>query len=160
MRAKVILPLLLIILAGCNLEFEIPYIHDLAHGIAYDEENYKLRDILDDFVEDAAKYDVDLSYVYDEDIVMRFTDDISNGFATNARSYGLGKKGIFIFIKWQDIYRDTIPVHTRVVVYHELGHDVLNLKHTSGPRIMKQSLFRNIFTEEEFEASKEELFRH
>lgn len=105
-------------------------------------EEHILYDYVDEFIEEASKRGIDLTYIYDQPITMAFADE--DGFC--GRTYGENKKRIEIYIGrpcWgrQDVF------HQRATVFHELGHDVLGLKHDEGI-IMKSRTNRRIRMEE------------
>lgn len=142
---RYVLFLLFFLLNSCTIEtdWELPYITEQVASLAHKSQEPILLEYLDEFVEDAAEYGVDLNYVYNEPIVIRVTDDIANGIGTHARSYGVGKKGIFVFFL-SDIWYKRDYFKRKIILYHEFGHDILNIKCHCGSELMFQSLDRDI----------------
>ncbi len=85
------------------------------------------------FVEDASENGVDLNYIYDHDIILGFVDVKEY----SGKSWGIGKdKKIEIRISKQNWSRLS-AINKKRLMYHELGHDILNFGHEYG-RIMSQ----------------------
>ena len=86
-----------------------------------------LEPYLEEFVEVAAEQGIDLSYIYDSRITIIFTK-AENKKNRVGVSYGRNKDNVTILI-----YRDRFEKRTeegrKYVIFHELGHDVLDLPH-------------------------------
>ena len=90
------------------------------------EEDQELYRYLDMFVEDAAMHGIDLNYVYSRDINLHFGS--WEPTLLSGLSLGYGRDDITIYINrgsWG--YRS--ETHRKFLMYHELGHDIFNLRH-------------------------------
>ena len=117
-----------------------------------------LRGMLDAFVEDAAQYDIDLSYVYRYPISLTIRNDVMyNGYHYGALAYGRCDDER-VEIAFERTTWDYLSNMDKLrVMYHELGHDIFNLDHSDhGPAIMNYS--GNI-SAREFLSLKDKMFR-
>ena len=104
--------------------------------------NDDLRIFLDRFVEIGTKNGHDYTYVYDQPIKMEFTNDFN--FGHNGQSWGINDKNIEIYInaKFFKRHKDQFnrtgewAQFAQYIIYHELAHDILNLKHKHGIALM------------------------
>ena len=110
-----------------------------------------LNRYLDWFIEDAAIDGVDLSYVYDSEIELSFVDSDD----WSGKAFGMHKRKVSVQIDYVNWTRLS-AVHKKKLMYHELGHDILNLTHKSGAKIMVQGW--NYVDFEQFEADVPQLF--
>ena len=111
-----------------------------------------LNKYLDWFIQDAAINGVDLSYVYDGKIELSFVD--SEDWSGKAFANG-NKRKVSVQIDYGNWTRLS-AVHKKKLMYHELGHDILNLYHKSGAKIMVQGW--NYVSFEQLEADIPQLF--
>ena len=100
------------------------------HGDGIRKPKYKvekeLENYLSSFVDLARLKGIDLTYIYGQDITIKFSDF---SHATNvATSYGRNKDKIIILVDKKRFYQRT-EEGRKYVMFHELGHDVLNLRH-------------------------------
>ena len=104
--------------------------------------NDDLRPFLDRFVEIGTENGHDYTYVYNQPITMEFTNDFK--FGHNGQSWGINDKNIEIYInaKFFKRQKDQFdrtgewPQFAQYVIYHELAHDILNLKHKHNTALM------------------------
>ena len=104
--------------------------------------NEELLPFLDMFVNIGLANGYDYTYVYKEPIIMEFTGDFK--FGHNGQSWGINDKGIEIYInaKWFKRQKESFvrtgewSDYAKYIIFHELAHDVLNLKHKHGTRLM------------------------
>ena len=86
----------------------------------------ELEQYLINFVDLAELKGIDLSYIYDSDITIKFSDF---GHQTNvATAYGRNKDKIIILVDKKRFMQRT-EEGRKYVMYHEMGHDILNLRH-------------------------------
>ena len=86
-----------------------------------------LEPYLVEFVEQAASNGVDLSYIYEQDITIKYVKG-QNPKKRVGVSYGRDKDKIVVFI-YKDRFINRTEQGRKYVMFHELGHDILNLPH-------------------------------
>ncbi len=104
--------------------------------------NDELLPYLDEFVDIGLDNGHDYTYVYDQPITMAFTGDFK--FGHNGQSWGINDKNIEIYInaKWYKRQKQRLGTidgdnYTKYIIFHELAHDILNLKHKHSTPLMK-----------------------
>lgn len=104
--------------------------------------NEDLLFFLDEFVNIGLANGFDYTYVYNQSIKMEFTNDFK--FGHNGQSWGINKSKIEIYINAEWFERQKAKfekdgkysAYVKYVIFHELAHDILNLKHKHGARLM------------------------
>ena len=91
----------------------------------------ELEPYLRSFVDIAALKGLDLSYVYDERITIVWEHSINKRSTNVATSFGRNNNGIAIVVNKERFMART-DEGRKYVMWHELGHDVLNFKHLEG----------------------------
>ena len=87
-----------------------------------------LAEHVDSFVNTAKEFGYDLSYVYDRPVMLGFDDELGSAGVVG-QSWGLGNDDV-VRIKISKAYWDkATPLAKITLMYHELAHDILNLKH-------------------------------
>ena len=117
------------LVSSCNIEELIEPIGDFGDVFVYsDKYEEELYVWPDRFIADGLKNGVDVSHIKDGNISFHFTNNESYG----GRAWGKNNDAsILIFIskrKWNF----TSSRSQKILMYHELGHDVLNLSHGQG----------------------------
>ena len=118
----------------------------------------ELEKYLTSFVDLAALKGIDLSYIYDYDIIIIYaSNDSKNRVAT---SYGRNKDKIVI-----TVYKPRFEARTeegrKYVMFHEFGHDILNMRHLSGGHrgMMEPTAYTGFFKNyERFSKEKQENY--
>ncbi len=110
-------------------------------GIADYDIDPELKQYLTNFVAIAKLQGIDLSYIYSQDITIKFTDyDNRNHVAT---AFKRDKPGIHI-----RVHRGRFNARTeqgkKYVMYHEFGHDILDLPH-SDVGMMRATAYTGFF---------------
>ena len=137
MRKYILLLLGVISLASCK--------PDALDEEALNELEITQEDLMffvDEFVNIGLENGYDYTYIYDQSITIKLTNDFD--FGHNGQSWGINKDRIEIYInaKWFKRQKDRFdvtgewPVHAYYIMFHELAHDVLNLKHKHNIRLM------------------------
>ena len=86
----------------------------------------ELEVYLEHFIDIAKLKGIDLSYIYEDDIVIKFTDyDNKNHVATAFRR---NKDGIRIMVH-RKRFNERTEEGRKYVMWHEFGHDILDLEH-------------------------------
>ena len=112
-------------------------------GIEDGAPKYRVDDLYKPYLKafiDMAKLDgLDLTYVYTKDITI-VSEHVINKNSTNvATSYGRNKDKIIIVVN-KERFMNRTEEGRRYVMYHELGHDILNFGHLeNGDRGMMES---------------------
>ncbi len=102
-----------------------------------DSDPAELYDYLDLFIEDAAANGHDYSYVYNHRIVLLFVSDLQDKdgkIGGSSMSFGNDKE-IFIYIQ-EPAWGRYSDAQKKILMFHELGHDIMNLDHNHGSKIM------------------------
>ena len=99
-----------------------------------DDRDLILRQYLDDFVEDAALHGIDISYVYGHEINIHFGSWEPTLLAGLSTGYN-NDKIINIYIN-EGSWAKRGEVHRKLLMYHELAHDIFNLSHTDNTELM------------------------
>ena len=89
-----------------------------------------LEKYLVSFVDIAALKGIDLNYIYDYDITIKYTDNQTRNYV--ATSFGRNKDKIIILVK-RDKFAARTEEGRKYVMFHELGHDILNFGHLESP---------------------------
>ena len=103
-----------------------------------------LEKYLVSFVDLAALKGIDLNYIYDYDITIKYTDNQTKNYV--ATSFGRNKDKIIILVK-RDKFAARTEEGRKYVMYHELGHDVLNFEHLENPKrgMMEPTAYTGFF---------------
>ena len=110
-----------------------------AIGVRYNVES-SLESYLDEFVALADDKGIDLSHIYGQDITIRLVDRDNGNVAT---SYGRDKDRIVIFVD-RKRFKARSEQGRRYVMFHEFGHDILNLEHLDSG-MMKPTSYTGFF---------------
>ncbi len=106
------------------------------NGDAIKEPKYKveaeLENYLDSFVNLAELKGIDLSYIYEQDITIVWEAVINKNSTNVATSFGRDKDKIIIVVNKKRFMARTNEGR-KYVMFHELGHDVLNFEHLNHP---------------------------
>ena len=101
----------------------------------YDPENlnpYDLYSFLRVFTEDAKRFGLNFDYVYDRSVSLEFNSQEQNdaiGDQTIAYTDTLGNdRKVHIVVNVAN-WVNADPIKRLAIIYHELGHDILNLDH-------------------------------
>lgn len=125
-----------------------------------DEDNAILYPYVDMFVEDAKRYGLDFSYVYDGRIILKFASNIptvNHPSGAGGTAYGgLDDDSIIIYISKPTFDRQS-AFKIKMLMYHELGHDIFGSGHY-GNGIMHSKVWR--LEEENEEELIKELFEN
>ena len=138
-----ILAMSLNVLMGCTKPNEVVGYVDAI--IDYPKENVDplLVPYVDEFLEIAsAHHGIDLSHEFADRVFIKFTDRDNGNVAT---SYGRDKSRIVIMVNRERFYNRT-EQGRKYVMWHELGHDVLNLPH-SDKGMMRATSYSGFFKE-------------
>lgn len=118
----------------------------------------ELEQHLTSFVALAKLKGIDLSYIYEKDITIRFTDaENQNHVAT---SFGCNKDKIIIMVHRKRFYSRT-EEGQKYVMYHEFGHDILDFKHLEGGHrgMMEPTAYTGFFKNyKRFSKGKQETY--
>ena len=112
----------------------------------------ELEQYLRSFVDIAALKGLDLSYIYDQDITIVWEVVINKNSTNVATSYGRNKDKIIIVVNKDRFYGKRTEQGRKYVMWHELGHDILNLEHLEEG-MMRSTAYSGFF--KEGRASKE-----
>ena len=91
----------------------------------------ELEPYLRSFVDIAALKGLDLSYIYDQRITIVWEHAINKRSTNVATSFGRNKDAIIIVVN-QERFMARTDEGRKYVMWHELGHDILNFKHLEG----------------------------
>lgn len=126
----VLLSMILIALVSCSKEDSIP-IHEVEP---------ELKPYVDMFLEDAVSRGIDVSKFYTEDVSIMYTDTRSGVVSkSTAWAWKLGKRGVRIEV-YKPAFDKNYDVSKKLIIYHELGHDLFNLPHNDNILIMMPTL--------------------
>ena len=103
-----------------------------------------LEPYLETFVDLAALKGIDLTYIYDSDITIKFVDyDIKNNVAS---AYGRDKDKIIILVNRKK-FAERTDEGRKYVMFHEFGHDILNFPHLEHPErgMMEPTAYTGFF---------------
>lgn len=149
------------LLIGCEKPLNI---EEIAQAETYwfgGIENDDFDTYLDTFVKVAAEHDINLDYVFDGSII--FDTVVNNSWTGSA--YGRGDDNA-IRISINVAFFDKLsPLSKWALVFHELGHDVLNYRHSDGIsnegiHLMNQARNRNINNPDELKTALDQMFIH
>ena len=104
----------------------------------------ELQGYLVSFVDLAKLKGIDLTYVYGQDIYLKFYKE---GHGTQvATSFGRNKDRIIIMVDRDRFYART-EEGRKYVMFHELGHDILNFEHLEHPErgMMEPTAYTGFF---------------
>ena len=90
----------------------------------------ELEQYLNSFVNLAELNGIDLSYIYNEDIYIGFTDKENDNRVATA--FKRDRKGIAIIVDKEKFAART-DEGRKYVMFHEFGHDILNFPHLEHP---------------------------
>lgn len=117
--------------------------------------------LVDKFVEVAHENGVDLEYIYNHEINIGLVANYEWAGTAHARD---NNELIHITIN-EEVYNQMAPLSRWTLLFHELGHDVLNYAHRGGHSIdslelMHQAKNRNIRNADELKAALDMMFTH
>ena len=92
----------------------------------------ELEAYLTAFVDIAELKGIDLTYIYDQDITIVWEHAINPNSTNVATSYGRNKDKIIIVVNKERFMART-DEGRKYVMWHELGHDILNFEHLKSP---------------------------
>lgn len=107
------------------------------------------------FVKDAYRHNIDLSYVLDKKIIIDFHQLEGQ---TIARAYGINRDSYVNIEVDPENWHNADPVRRVYIMWHELGHDVLNFEHYTGGSMMEPEAPISI-TLSDLYLDKSELFQ-
>jgi len=156
MRQRIITFIICILVAiGIKIAYSYDNIVDREPFYNVDPE---LEIYLDRFVDLAKLRGIDVSDIYNHDIVIKFTDyDNKNHVAT---AYRRDKDGIFIIVH-KDRFMNRTEEGRKYVMWHEFGHDILNFKHLEHPNrgMMEPTAYTGFFKNyERFDKKTQEKY--
>ena len=110
------------------------------------------------FVQDAKDNGIDLSHIYDGEINLEFKVDTRVGETTIAYTDALGDDDTVHIVVNPNHWYKASPAKRLAIMYHELGHDILNFKHNSDEGPLMSVYAREDYTFEELFELKNEMF--
>lgn len=132
----------------------------------------KVRGYFNEFVETAESYGHDVSHLDDSMILIKFMDKRPSN-ATNKKDYagqgatikttgvanakGRGNDKVVAIYIYKDEWAKLTPKQQKWVVFHELGHDVMNLGHDKK-KLMKPSIPIS-YTDKKWKKVMDDLFK-
>ena len=119
---------------------------------------FELSAYLDVFVKDAAAFGIDLSYVYDGSISFEFKNDPVAGPETIAYTDSLGKDDKVHVVVNPYWWNQASPAKRLAIMYHELGHDILNFDHDSEEGPLMSVYAQSDYTYEDLFALRAQMF--
>ena len=124
---------------------------DIAGNNIYDIDLYDLRAMINVFIDDCKSHDI---FIAPNRIESTFSS-LPTGVVALAN--GMFKKGEIIIKVDPNQWQKASPSKKWYVLYHELGHDYLNLRHGEGGKMMFNFVDRE-YTWDEFYEDKEYMF--
>ena len=105
-----------------------------------------LEPYLKSFVNLAGVDGIDLTYIYSQDITIVWEMNINDKSTNVATSFGRNKDKIIIVVNKERFYGRT-EEGRKYVMFHELGHDVLNFEHLKSPErgMMESTAYTGFF---------------
>ena len=119
---------------------------------------FELSAYLDVFVKDAAAFGIDLSYVYDGSVSFEFKNDPVAGPETIAYTDSLGKDDKVHVVVNPYWWNQASPAKRLAIMYHELGHDILNFDHDSDEGPLMSVYAQSDYTYEDLFALRAQMF--
>ena len=105
-------------------------------GIKDDAPRYRvepeLKGYVTSFVNLAKLKGIDLSYIYTQDVTVVWEVALNKNSTNVATSYGRNKDKIIIVVNKERFMART-EEGRKYVMFHELGHDILNFEHLKSP---------------------------
>ena len=139
----------LLIAIGLKVAYSWDNIRDPYYNVDPELEVY-----LKHFVDIAKLKGIDLSHIYENDIVIKFTEyDNRNHVATAFRR---NKDGIRIMVHRDRFYKRT-EQGRQYVMWHEFGHDILDLEHLEEG-MMRPTAYTGFFQEGRFPVERQESY--
>ena len=92
----------------------------------------QLEPYLKSFVNLAAAKDIDLTYIYNQPITIKFYSYKPKNDNNVAASYARNKDAIVILVD-REKFMNRSEEGRKYVMYHEFGHDILNFEHLEHP---------------------------
>ena len=92
----------------------------------------QLEPYLKSFVNLAAAKDIDLTYIYNQPITIKFYTYKPKNDKNVAASYARNKDAIVILVD-KEKFMNRSEEGRKYVMYHEFGHDILNFEHLEHP---------------------------
>jgi len=114
----------------------------------------ELEVYLNNFVDLAKLKGIDLSEIYEHDIVIKFTEKENKNHVATA--FRRNKDGIFILVHKRR-FNERTEEGRRYVMYHEFGHDILNLEHLDVG-MMRPTAYTGFFREGRFPVERTQSY--
>ena len=109
----------------------------------------KLEPYLNEFVELAKEKGIDLSYIYNENITIKFiskkTNDNGSSVVASSPSWKI-RKGVFVVVR-VEAFKNRSEEGRKYAMFHEFGHDILNIDH-QPKGMMKNTSYTKFFKKE------------
>ena len=104
----------------------------------------ELKPYLDLFVDIAKLKGINLNYIYEENIIIKFVRSV--GGDRVAAAFRRDQSGITIFVN-RDRFNQRTDEGRRYVMFHEFGHDILDLPHLQSPErgMMEPTAYTGFF---------------
>ena len=121
----------------------------------------QLEPYLKEFVAMAAHKGIDLTYIYDQPITIRFYNYKPASDNNVAASYARDKDAIVILVD-REKFGNRSDEGKRYVMFHEFGHDILNFEHLEHPDrgMMEPTAYSGFFTWDYVRFGKETQTRY
>ena len=107
----------------------------------------ELEPYLESFVSLARLKGIDLSYIYNNNITIKWMSDAMAGRGTNvATAFGRNKAMVVVFVNKKRFYERT-EEGRKYVMFHEFGHDILDFTHLERPNrgMMEPTAYTGFF---------------
>jgi hypothetical protein len=142
-------------------------LHELRKNLY--SKKYKLEEYLNIFLWESKQYELDLSHIRNYDIILEEKEGplYPNNDGVRASGYALGmgnEELIHVVVDSKHLFGNNysnpeISGHAVAkIIFHELGHDILNLEHVIGNKIMNTKLNYNKISLDEFIGMLSSLF--
>lgn len=102
--------------------------------------NPELKPYLNEFIKDTQEEGIDVSHIFSQDIIIDYWERDNGNVAT---SYGRDKDRVVIFVD-ESRFKARTEQGRKYVMYHEFGHDILNLPHLEHG-MMRPSSYSGFF---------------
>ena len=127
-------------------------LHELRENLY--SKRYKLEEYLNIFLWESKQYGLDLSYIRDYDIILEKKDGPlypnNDGVLASGYALGMGNDELIHVVFDSNHFNDISTHAVFKIIFHELGHDILNLGHISGNEVMNTKLNYNKISLNEF----------
>lgn len=137
------------------------YASTIGFGDAIKEPRYRveaeLEQYLTDFVAMAELRGIDLTYIYESDIVIVWEHAINKNSTNVATAFKRNKDGIAIVVNKKRFNDNRTIEGKRYVMYHEFGHDILNFAH-QDEGMMRSTAYSGFFKVGKFPQARREAY--